>query len=316
MKSGLAVQEQPIQAISKLETEIMKQYTTSVDLFDPFKEDMIELFGESPRESVVSKIKVSILEAYVEGSKLWTAYKNLKSDFANNWAPFDVMTSGENEDDALEKIRRNVWCQRQNKAIKQTNKKAKTEEEIKDEVKPENAPEATPSNLPLETIAFKAFRNHSLIAIKKKGTSSNNLSSGSSEESSTAESTDDKVAKLLKSRKQQRADLIVHKKKQKVEATVLNNQERKTALAVKVSQAEAAKTHADALKEKNKLEFLKLAHQFNYAGVQSLMETVAKSMFASDVAATTNAAAINLASKHDGSDDESVLSVEQESDAE
>ena len=52
--------------------------------------------------------------------------------------------------------------------------------------------------------------------------------------------------------------------------------------------------HAEALKAKNELEFLKLAHQFHFDGVDELMSNIAKTMFKSEAANHNKLSAINI----------------------
>lgn len=272
LKSGLAVQERSEKSVASLENEIVIEFKATLDAFDPMKDEQEELFGDKPRESVVPRIKVMIRSAAKSSPLLWQNYKNLKSEFINHWQPHYTMTSGMNEDDALENVRRHVWAFRKNKNVKKSNNK-------------KDAPEATPENWPYEIVAFKAFHTHALLAIKKKGTASGGgggSAGGDGSGSQGSETANEKVSSVLKSRKQQRAEELIDKKKRKVETASLLNNERKLAMDVKLSQAQAAMNHAQALKDKNKLEFLKLAHEFQFEGFEMLMKDVAKTMFKVD----------------------------------
>lgn len=276
--SGLAIAGMKTQSLANLETTIVESFNSRVNQFDPMKADNDELFGEMPRESTVPRIKALMLASICGVKSVWQMYKNIKSEFTNHWKPYDKMTSGENDDDALENVRRNVWAYRANKGRK--NKKPKkggkavlTETEVEEapEVFPADAPEASPDNWPLEIIAYKSHRNHPGVLGKLSQETSSSTSSDNKENNGTTS--------MLLSRKQQRADESSATKKRKVELTTLLNEKSHATVETKVAQAKAAVMHAEALKDKNKLEFLKLALQYNLANAPELMNSFALTMF-------------------------------------
>jgi len=128
IESGAAVQELKLATLAFIESSMEAHLKSSIDRFNPMRSDTAEIFGESPRESAVEKIKEVLSQALQGegcGKKLWAQYGNLKSEFRNHWRPHYKMSSGQNEDDAFENVRKHVWAHRMNKGIKKPSKAGK-----------------------------------------------------------------------------------------------------------------------------------------------------------------------------------------------
>jgi len=122
-ESGLAISERPQSRIAEVHRWMIHEYTTRLEDFDPTMDENIEAFT-SPyyilrcREEMVDIMKQAMQFNSSDGKKLWNIFANMKSEFVNHWLPHYELKSGENVNDAMERVRKHIWTYMVNRAIK------------------------------------------------------------------------------------------------------------------------------------------------------------------------------------------------------
>ena len=144
-ESGLAVSEMRQAKVEVLQIRMAEQYKSRLLEFNPVSDENIRGFftgksyAYSLRDRYVEDFKKSIDD--IDGKKMWKWFTNIKSEKVNHWLPHLKLNSGEDFDDALERVRCHAWAYRANRAIRRQNKKAELEQNIPEEEKTfEDAP--------------------------------------------------------------------------------------------------------------------------------------------------------------------------------
>lgn len=187
------------------------------------------------------------------------------------------MNSGENEDDGYERVRKHVWAFRKNRAIKQRNSKCKNEQDLLREVTALEAPDKVEFDFPSEFPAFKAIKHHPFF--KQMIAKGNTKKTTTSDEGNGNEVERISIIKSLKSRREQRSEEVMNKKKAKLDLVQIHKEKSEITLQTKQTQAKAALTHANALDQKNKLELIKLAKEVGHAKANELVDTMINAIF-------------------------------------
>lgn len=149
---------------------MLKQCNTRLDDFDPVCSDHLhcDLMGKSYyftlRDNLVEAFKRAIIEC--DGKKMWKTFTCLKSELVNHWLPHFEYTSGDDVDDAVERVRMHAWAYRANKSIKTNNRKAELEgRAIEEEKVYTDAPVGTITNIPLELSILKKHHAHPFLKV-------------------------------------------------------------------------------------------------------------------------------------------------------
>ena len=121
-ESGLAVLEMRQSKMETLYERMIEQYRARLEDFDPCSDEnqRVNYSGRSYaftlRDIHVEAFKASIVET--NGKKMWNAFMNLKSELVNHWLPHFKVQSGEDLDDAVERVRVHAWAFRANRIVK------------------------------------------------------------------------------------------------------------------------------------------------------------------------------------------------------
>ena len=112
---------------AKIETlykKMIEQYRARLADFDPCSDENLRVnyshrsYAFSLRDVHVEAFKASIEET--NGKKMWNTFMNLKSELVNHWLPHFKVQSGEDLDDAVERVQVHAWAFRANRIIKKT----------------------------------------------------------------------------------------------------------------------------------------------------------------------------------------------------
>lgn len=347
--AGLSVTEQEISNLESIHRNVLQLFVEMVDNYDPFDTsfDMYFRIG-NPRESVIPHVKSLIKKTSngleFEGKTIWSAFKNMKSEFKTVWVPNMITRSGDGNsfEEAFERVRKAVWCHRKNLSIEKNNKRKGVQEPG---VTLDDCPEATMSNTPAEMGAFRAYYDHPLVALQSNrgtttATASSAVASAEFDNNDEDISTSDDVSpastrggngstniravgltsgtgvkNVIQSRREQRKKVKLSNLSKAAEETKKRKAEmdlKKQELEVSRSQAGAAKVHADskALKMKLKtLKFLKRHGYENSKGFSDLLQsTISQSMNLATVSNSTPAEVIELDANENGTSFNDILS--------
>ena len=116
---GLAVAEMPQTKLEALHERALKEYICHLSAFNHVSNNNSVIFSGSSfsftiRKSFIEQFKEEIKAETVSGKKIWTGYNYIKSEIVNHWLPHFEIKSGENVDDAMERVRMHVWAFRTN----------------------------------------------------------------------------------------------------------------------------------------------------------------------------------------------------------
>jgi len=279
-ESGLAISERPQSRIAEVHRWMIHEYTTRLEDFDPTMDENIEAFT-SPyyilrcREEMVDIMKQAMQFNSSDGKKLWNIFANMKSEFVNHWLPHYELKSGENVNDAMERVRKHIWAYRANRAIKKNNRRIEGNSEGTVLLKQwDEAPDGSMANILLEMPTFIKHHTHPFISVLSRSRGECDVSIGedssvhattsSIARSVTSSSATGSIARLVdsvrvqkrkKSTWQSQSQSPSPKKTGRIETYDLN-QLRKT-------QSMAALAHTKAMADKNKIDFLRLALESN-----------------------------------------------------
>ena len=130
-ESGLAILEMPQARVEVLYERMAKQYKMRLEEFNPVSEDNVHHnFNGKSFAFTLCDAQVKAFKKFIEdavGKKMWKIYTNLKSELVNHWLPHFKVQSGEDVDDAVERIRMHAWAYHANCNIKKNNRKAELE---------------------------------------------------------------------------------------------------------------------------------------------------------------------------------------------
>ena len=174
---------------------------------------------------------------------MWKAFTCLKSELVNHWLPHFEMKSGEDLDDAIERVRTHAWAFRHNRNVKKNNRKARLEGREEEEEKVyTDAPPGSTTNIPLKLPVVKKHYDHPFLKV--------NLCAADDEDDSEKEEDGrfQGIVSSLTKRKQQRKEHCTYDKKARGDDT-----DKKLYL-----QAQAANRHLAILESKNMIDFLHL----------------------------------------------------------
>ena len=174
---------------------------------------------------------------------MWKAFTCLKSELINHWLPHFEMKSGEDLDDAIERVRTHAWAFRHNRNVKKNNRKARLEGREEEEEKVyTDAPPGSTTNIPLELPVVKKHYDHPFLKV--------NLRAADDEDDSEKEEDGrfQGIVSSLTKRKQQRKEHCTYDKKARGDDT-----DKKLYL-----QAQAANRHLAISESKNMIDFLHL----------------------------------------------------------
>ena len=178
----------------------------------------------------------------------------------NHWLPHFEIKSGEDVDDAVERVHMHVWAYRANRSIKATNKKkiAEGNNDLLEEKCFSDAPEGTTGNVMLELPILKKYWEHPYLQVNTRENGDENEMNGINEEGTAYSS----VTSLLKSRKQQRKKKDFANKKTKTAGELDHFR----------MQAAAANRKIAAEENKNVIAFLRLIQESNVYSSDELEE--------------------------------------------
>lgn len=238
-EAGLAVCEKPQNKKSVLEEMALEEFqgrVKSINLLSP--ELLVNFTGKGFRvhcrpgacERVRTLVYEQVAKTKHNAAHVWRKFQETKSALNNWWGPGFEFHSGDNLDDAIDRARQHAWAQKYKKPL-------------------EEAPEPSIKTLQPEIFTFKKHREHYCLQnnnrMKRKNTSDE---SGDEKEEAS-------IVQNAKSRKHQRS-MTKSERKKRVESI----QKRNIDVA---SQAVSGRIHANAMANKNSLEFLKLAQASN-----------------------------------------------------
>ena len=123
------------------------------------------------REAFVEEFKNSIKCNNSDGEKIWNAFLNINSELLNHWLPHFEIKSGEDLNDAFERMRTHAYAYRANRTIRAANCRAALEDPdavMLPEKTFENAPEGASGNIPLEISVFKNYYDHAIFHVNQR----------------------------------------------------------------------------------------------------------------------------------------------------
>ena len=243
MKAGVSAQEQKCGKATELHKRTETTHMEMVDKFDfdaDVDRDKLIMPNESfPRQGAHDLVKVSLKRAHQQnkgkgkdstvGETLWKACKNLVSTLRNKWIPYVEVKSGDNEQSKLERATQKAFYHKKGNENK-TADLAETQ---------------------LEIPAFRVFCDHPLFKIDVKD---DKVIPGSS-------SSEGLIKENAMNRKAQRKSHKQELTKRALEVTRTKNQAHIDSSNAKKMRAEEIVRHANALKSKNQLDFLKFAKE-------------------------------------------------------
>ena len=254
-ESGLAVSEMSQSKVEVLHHRMVEQYKVRLEEYNPVCDDNLHdnftgrSYAFTLRDNHVEVFKKLIEET--DGKKMWKAYTNLKSELVNHWLPHFRIQSGEDLDDAVERVRMHAWAYRANRNIKKNNRKAELEgREGEEEKISDDAPTGSITNVPLELPIVKKYHDHPFLQINLRASEDGSGEDSEKEEDGKFRS----VVSSLKKRRQQRKDQKEGDKKSK--GGIANDDSHKFEM-----QAAAANRQIAATESKNMIEFLRLAQE-------------------------------------------------------
>ena len=96
-------------------------------------------------------------------------FANMKSEFVNHWLPHYKLKSGENENDAMERVRKHIWVHRNNRAIKNNNRRIDGNAEDTVSFKQwDEAPDGSMLNMLLKMSTFIKHHKHPFISVASR----------------------------------------------------------------------------------------------------------------------------------------------------
>lgn len=173
-EAGLAVAEMPQVRLRTLEAEVYRDYATRLGLFGPRSDNMLEIFSDksyafSLRNVHVETFKILISGETLTGKKIWAAYNYMKSEIVNHWLPHFKVGSGEEIDDAVERVWIHVWEYQADRTIKLNNKnRIKAGSDDLEDLKVwQVASEGSTSNFMLELPILKKYSEHPYLQVRE-----------------------------------------------------------------------------------------------------------------------------------------------------
>ena len=258
-KVGLAINEGPKANTADLHEKSMENYIAMADSLEIGAPHLVTMMmvRDMPRQDAIPTIRKhvkSIIKSDV--SKIWTRLANLKSEFRNYWIPNYEVKSGENDtsDEPLFRVLKHVWAYRKNRSIKAYNKRAKNKDNQKRLVSHDEAPSSIKQDDELveEAPAFMhVVKDHPFFQKKKSPNSS-----AAAHETGT----ESNVAKLTKSRKQQRTEEMDAKRQRTIE----KNSSAKKYDAFLVAQTNAVNQISALAKHRYDMELISLGMKMGY----------------------------------------------------
>ena len=174
-KAGLSVIQSTHTTTSVLHERMLSEYQGLVTEYNPFTDEEIgEVLGQYPRESMWDQIKSLLLQTSTKGNltgkNLYNLFKVTKSEITSQWIPpLGISHSGDNLDDRYRRVHAHVWAYRKNETIKKHNRTNSHDvSKQKPFVTPEDCPEdhydvSMYSEMPL----FKIFHDHPLLNVSQ-----------------------------------------------------------------------------------------------------------------------------------------------------
>ena len=292
--AGLAVSEQKFSNRIHIAENMLKEYEERVSKYDPSSDEYYDTFGCRCRANVTDLLKIQMKapasgvgSSKSSGAKLWTYFKNIKSEFLNHWCPhLKILPSGDNnqKDDAFEKVRMHVWAYRRNKNIRSANAKCGSEADLQAEVTWESAPDSD-SFYPTEMPTFRVYHDHHCLnsPSSSSGVASSTIDPGCNSDSSSSKGNKkvESINRLIVSRKQQRRKEREDRKKRKSTVDFEQIKAAKAKSKMKKRQTSATIFHTKALQTRNMIDLLKLAESSNgkFGDSQELFERAKATIF-------------------------------------
>ena len=232
--AGLMVSEGGTKKMADLENSVLANFSTLVDA----DEDSTPLMKAAMKKAQGGSTND------MKGSSVWRKYKQVKALIANQMMPFWEFKSGDNESDALNRVRKEVWAFFERKKMEEAAKKkkakkwrqpatddsGKVEDDNKDveewfEIDPEDCPELW---FCAELFTFKMFRADPLLQ----------RTSGSEESSGLEETDIELVTRKVNSRRQQRQMLLTKSLEDKQQEKEMHETAVKVSFAYKEKKEE------------------------------------------------------------------------------